>query len=127
MRIALLLAVLAAVVSAGGAGAQPASPDDLYVVVYRSGPKWRADNPLGEHLAGHIDYQQGLLKAGSLVAGGVLPDTRGGLALIRAPSAEAARKVADGDPAVAAGVFAADVTRWTVQVDATGKLKGLAP
>jgi uncharacterized protein YciI len=127
MRIALLLAGLVAVFAGGGAAAQTATPDDLYVVVYRTGPKWRADNPLGEHLAGHIRYQQGLLKDGALVAGGVLPDTRGGLALIRAASAEAARKVADGDPAVTAGVFAADITRWTVQVDATGKLKGLAP
>lgn len=126
MRILVLAATLA-LATAGPARAQPASADDLFVVVYRVGPKWRADNPLGEHLAGHIRYQQGLLKAGALVAGGVLPDTRGGLSLIRAPSAEAAREAADGDPAVAAGVFAAEVTRWTVQVDATGKLKGQAP
>jgi uncharacterized protein len=62
--------------------------------------------------AQHWAYSQSLLADGSLIfAGRTLQrdPTTFALAVVRAPSIEAARTLAERDPAVAGGVFAAEV------------------
>ena len=62
--------------------------------------------------AQHWGYSQGLLTQGILVfAGRTLQrdPTTFAIAVVRAPSIDAARALAAADPAVAAGVFAAEV------------------
>ena len=62
--------------------------------------------------ARHWAYSQGLLTQGTLVfAGRTLhrDPTTFAFAVIRAPSLDAARSVAEADPAVAGGVFATEV------------------
>ncbi|AHG92941.1 YCII-related protein (plasmid) [Gemmatirosa kalamazoonensis] len=73
------------------------------------------DGPTAEEqamAARHWTYSQELLARGVLVfAGRTLARDASSFAfaVIRAPSADAARAVAEGDPAVAGGVFAAEV------------------
>jgi uncharacterized protein len=73
------------------------------------------DGPTAEEqglAARHWGYSQQLLAQGSLIfAGRTLQrdPTTFAFAVVRAPSLEAARALAEGDPAVAGGVFAADV------------------
>ena len=62
--------------------------------------------------ARHWTYSQELLARGTFVfAGRTLARDAGSfaIAVVRAPSAEAARAIAEGDPAVAGGVFRAEV------------------
>lgn len=75
----------AAAQSAEAAGPGPRS--DLYAVLYRSGPAWRAGRPMQDQdLKGHVAYMQKLADAGVLLAAGPLTSLDGGLIVLNAPS-----------------------------------------
>lgn len=83
-----------------------------YLITYRPGPAWREGAPIyAQDLEAHGHYLQGLLDAGTLLFGGPLTDSTGGIAVIAAPSLEDAEATADADPAVRSGVFDADIRR----------------
>ena len=85
----------------------------LYVVLSKGGA---APEKLAEHLPRHLEYMIGLEKKGVLFASGPLAEADGkmrgdGLTIVRAASAQAARKIAEADPFVVHGLrsFAAGV------------------
>ena len=94
----------------------------LYVVLSKGGA---APEKIAEHLPKHLEYMIGLEKKGVLFASGPLakPDgkTRGdGLTILRAASAEDARKIAEADPFVAAGLRSFELREWTVMEGSLG-------
>lgn len=123
MRGGAVFAVVAILLGpAAPAAAQPAAGGDLYVVLYRAGPNWQADKTMAQQLGPHGRYYRGLLDNGTLVAGGAMPATNGGMAIFRAASEAEARQVVAGDPAVKDGVFTAELQHWVPRFDVTGKL-----
>jgi uncharacterized protein YndB with AHSA1/START domain len=92
-------------------GASPALPDVRHLVVLERGPQWpkSPDAELMRILDGHKQYVFELFADGRALLGGPAPDASYGiLVLALAERAEVDRLVA-ADPAVAAGVFVADV------------------
>src|ERR1700752_5080352 len=74
----------------------------LYVVLSKGGA---APDKIAEHLPRHLEYMIGLEKKGVLFASGPLAEADGknrgeGLTILRAASADAARKIAQADPFV---------------------------
>jgi len=122
----LLLAALAAPIALAAQQAAPASPPSVppgfeipkdmttyYVAFYVKGPRFlAAESP--EHVAltkEHLRYLRRMIKehryllAGPLLDGG---DTQG-IAIIAAPNAAEAKRLAEGDPAIAAGHMAIEM------------------
>jgi uncharacterized protein YciI len=88
----------------------------LYVVLSKGGV---APEKIAEHLPKHLEYMIGLEKKGVLFASGPLAEadgkTRGdGLTILRAASAENARRIAEADPFVVAGLRTFELREWTV-------------
>jgi uncharacterized protein YciI len=105
---------------AGAAQAQgPAAPrEDLYVIVYRKGPSWRAGEPMTrQDLREHGLYMRDLAARGVILTAGPLLAVDGGMVVFHAPSPEAAAAVMAADPAVKAGVFVGEVSPWAPLVD----------
>ena len=78
----------------------------LYVVLSKGDA---AAEEIAKHLPRHLEYMIGLEKKGVLFASGPLAEadgkTRGdGLTILRASSADAARKIAEADPFVVNGL-----------------------
>lgn len=119
---------------------QTTKPPIYHVVFLGAGANWIVGaplekQPLGEQqareaAAKHGQYMDSLFKAGTLVIGGpfigdsdVISFTTisGAMLVLNAENAEAARRLAEADPAVQAGVFkVVEVRRWAV---ALSKLK----
>ena len=76
----------------------------------------------GKAIGAHFQYLTGLLKSGSLIFAGRRVDAAFGLAVFEEYSDEAARAVANADPAVQAGVFSATVGRFEFALAADQKL-----
>ena len=94
----------------------------LYVVLSKSGT---SAEKIVELLPKHLEYMIGLEKAGVLFASGPLAagdgTTRGdGLTILRAASAEAARKIAEADPFVVNGLRSFELREWTVMEGSLG-------
>lgn len=94
----------------------------LYVVLSKGGA---AAEEIAKHLPQHLEYMIGLEKTGVLFASGPLAEadgkTRGdGLTILRAPSAEAARKIAEADPFVVNGLRSFELREWTVMEGSLG-------
>lgn len=94
----------------------------LYVVLSKGG-----DNPerLGDYLPSHLEYMIDLEKKGVLFASGPLSDAEGkirgdGLTILRAGSAEEARKVAEADPFFVAGLRSFELREWTLMEGSFG-------
>ena len=94
----------------------------LYVVLSKSaaGPE-----QIGQHLPAHLEYMIGLEKKGVLFASGPLSDgeekVRGdGLTILRAQTAEEARRIAEADPFFVAGLRSFEVREWTVMEGSLG-------
>jgi uncharacterized protein len=88
----------------------------LYVVLSKGGA---APEKIAELLPKHLEYMIGLEKAGVLFASGPLAEADGkirgdGLTILRAPSAQAARQIAEADPFVINGLRSFDLREWTV-------------
>jgi uncharacterized protein YciI len=94
----------------------------LYVVLSKAGT---APDALAAHLPQHLEYMIGLEKRGVLFASGPLAEADGkmrgdGLTILRAASAEEARKFASADPFVVAGLRSFELREWTVMEGALG-------
>ena len=94
----------------------------LYVVLSKGGA---APEKIAELLPRHLEYMIGLEKEGVLFASGPLAaadgTTRGdGLTILRAGSAEAARKIAEADPFVVGGLRSFELREWTVMEGSLG-------
>jgi uncharacterized protein YciI len=94
----------------------------LYVVLSKGGA---APEKIAEHLPKHLEYMIGLEKKGVLFASGPLAEaggkTRGdGLTVLRAASAEDARKIAEADPFVVNGLRSFELREWTVMEGSLG-------
>ena len=94
----------------------------LYVVLSKGGA---AAEEIAKHLPSHLEYMIGLEKRGVLFASGPLAETDGktrgdGLTILRAPSAEAARKIAEADPFVVNGLRRFELREWTVMEGSLG-------
>lgn len=97
---------------AAAAQAQPARP--LFLFIYSPGPAWKPGVPVGQQaLAPHGKYMASLAADGRLVAGGPLTDADGGVAVISAPDAAAARAILAADPSIQAGIMKAEIHGWT--------------
>ncbi|MFW2587434.1 YciI family protein [Sagittula sp. SSi028] len=90
---------------------------ELYVTITTP----EADGPaIPDVLPDHLAYQRKLEQAGQLFLAGPLSDETGtqiegaGLVIYRAPSLEAARALADGDPMHARGARSYTLRRWMV-------------
>jgi uncharacterized protein len=94
----------------------------LYVVLSKGG----ADPArIAEYLPQHLEYMIGLERQGVLFASGPLAEadgkTRGdGLTILRAASADAARKIAQADPFVVNGLRSFELREWTVMEGSLG-------
>ena len=125
MRLIGLCAVLAfGVLTASPATAQaPAAgpPQKLFVIIYRAGPAWKPGLPATQQpLAHHGAYVRKLAQEGTLIAGGPFGDADGGLGILRAPDAAAARAILAADPAVTEGVMTGELRAWTPFVGTGG-------
>ena len=94
----------------------------LYVVLSKGGA---APEQIAEHLPQHLEYMIGLEKEGRAVrlraAGRSRGGARGdGLTILRAASAEAARKIAQADPFVVNGLRSFELREWTVMEGSLG-------
>jgi uncharacterized protein len=94
----------------------------LYVVLSKVGA---APEALAAHLPEHLEYMIGLEKRGVLFASGPLAEADGkmrgdGLTILRAGSAEEARRIASADPFVVAGLRSFELREWTVIEGALG-------
>jgi uncharacterized protein YciI len=94
----------------------------LYVVLSKGGA---APEQIARHLPSHLEYMIGLEKQGILFASGPLAEadgkTRGdGLTILRAASAEAARRIAEADPFVVNGLRSFELREWTVMEGSLG-------
>jgi hypothetical protein len=94
----------------------------LYVVLSKShsGPE-----KMKPYLAAHLDYMIGLEKRGVVFASGPLTDAgagpRGdGMTVLRAGSAEEARKIAEADPFFVNGLRTFDLREWTLMEGSVG-------
>lgn len=92
------------------AAAQTASP--YYLFIYRPGPAWKPGVPMaGQDMRPHGAYMARLDGEGRILAAGGFPD-QGGMAVVRAASLEEAQRLLAADPAVASGLFLADLKAW---------------
>jgi uncharacterized protein YciI len=94
----------------------------LYVVLSKGGA---APEQIAEHLPRHLEYMIGLEKEGVLFASGPLAEADGqvrgdGLTIVRAPSAQAARAIAEADPFVVHGLRSFELREWTVMEGSLG-------
>jgi uncharacterized protein len=94
----------------------------LYVVLSKGGA---APEAIAKELPRHLEYMIGLEKQGVLFASGPLATadgkTRGdGLTILRATSAQAARKIAAADPFVVQGLRSFELREWTVMEGSLG-------
>lgn len=96
------------------AGAK-APPPMFYMVVYSPGEAWEKGMHLIDQpgIMRHADYWNDRIATGEEVLSGLLDDGLGGeMALVQAESLDSARKLAEGDPAVKAGLLKAEVRSW---------------
>lgn len=135
MRI--LQAVLAAILLSAAIGAtatttaqqQPAAQAarPLFAIVYRAGPAWKPGVPMKDQgLREHFYYVKALHERGDIVyAGAMGPD--GGLMIFHAADQAAADTIMANDPAVKAGIFLADVRRYTPRFVGAGAASAANP
>jgi uncharacterized protein len=94
----------------------------LYVVLTRAtaGP-----DAIKAALPAHLEYMIGLEKAGALFASGPLTEPGGeprgdGLTILRAASADEARRLAEADPFSVNGLRTFELREWTVMEGSLG-------
>jgi hypothetical protein len=103
--------ILSFVLTAGVACGQSAGskPDSLFIVTYTLGPSWDVTLPPGSqlHFREHSANLGAWRKEGLIRFGARYADK--GIIVITAPTTHALRTRIEGDPAVANGVFRADI------------------
>ncbi|HEX5107682.1 MAG TPA: YciI family protein [Vicinamibacterales bacterium] len=90
-----------------------------YIVLLRRGPKWTsAVTPETSAVSkAHMDNIERLTQSGQMLVAGPFLDQTGdralaGMFILRAASADAAKSLADSDPAVKAGRFVYEILPW---------------
>ena len=94
----------------------------LYVILSKGGA---TPDQLGAALPQHLEYMIGLEKSGIVFASGPLTTADGqplgdGLTILRASSADEARKIASTDPFVVNKLRTFEVREWTVMEGSLG-------
>ncbi len=85
----------------------------VHVVRYRPGAAYRHERPLlQQDLRAHSAYMREQSEKGVIIAAGPTFDQAGGIVLIRVGGMTEAEAFVQSDPAVAAGIFAAEITDW---------------
>lgn len=109
----LIIVTLIALLWAGAAVADGAS--SLYVLVYRQGPAWQVDKPMGAQpsMRAHGAYMKKLFDGGVSFAAGPTTDAPGGVIIVRAKSLDEAKGLMAADPGVSSGMFLGEVHAWT--------------
>jgi uncharacterized protein YciI len=93
--------------------APAAAPSQLFLFLYRPGPAWVTGRPMSEqNMRPHGLYMNQLFREGRLFAGGGYVGEDGGMAVVRAADADEARAMLAADPAIASGLFVADLRQW---------------
>jgi len=89
------------------------APPKLFAIVFRTGPAWDAAKPPGQQafMKEHSQNLGALRKAEKIALGGRFGEF--GLVVVRAADLAEARAMLLADPAVAQGVFQADVHPWS--------------
>jgi uncharacterized protein len=120
-------ALTAATTVAAQPADRPVARNDLFAVLYRPGPAWRAGRPMQEQdLKAHVAYMQQLADQGVMLAAGPLTSLDGGLIVLTAASLDAATEIMRADPAVAGGVFQGEVSAWLPVFDPGGRYRAPA-
>lgn len=100
-------------------GAAKAQSPLVYMVRYRPGPNYRPEKSLLEQdLREHGKYMSDQTVVGVIIAAGPTFDQAGGLVLISVENLAEAQSFVRNDPAVAAGIFAGEITDWRPVFDA---------
>ena len=89
----------------------------IFCVLFHSpGPNWKEGIPFQEQpgVMDHVMYMKKQLDDGVLLMGGPLLDNSGGMMVCRSADPEAARKMAEADPAVVAGLLKVEVKQWMI-------------
>lgn len=91
-------------------------PPVLHVAFHTPGPQWQTGVSFRNQpgVAAHVDYMAGLSREGLLVMGGPFLDDSGGMMVTRIGPLAEARRVAEDDPAVHAGLLRVTVRPWLV-------------
>lgn len=88
----------------------------FHMALLRKGPKWDGVMEPGKNptLNQHVAYFVSLLDSGKAIIGGPITGDKelAGIYILRATSAEEARRWVDDDPAVKAGLFSAEMHPW---------------
>lgn len=96
-------------------GTSTQGPKAGYLITYTAGPAFLVGKPLSEQpLKEHGRYLLELHKRGVLRMAGGFGDDSGGAAFVDAGSLEAARAIAEADPAVQSKVFVYRVQQWNL-------------
>ncbi len=106
------------VITCSSVGAQTLEPVEsdsaLYVVLFRTGPKWDQTKPAHEqaHFKDHSVNLQRLRKTGALLLGARYSDV--GMVILSAPSQEEANAHIESDLSVQAGIFSYELHEFNV-------------
>jgi uncharacterized protein YciI len=93
--------------------AQAPASQQLFLFQYSRGPAWREGLPMRQQgLGPHAGYMQQLQDQGRLFAGGGYASDDGGMAIVTAANIDEARAMLAADPAIASGVFVAELRHW---------------
>lgn len=96
----------------------------LFAVIYRQGPKWKAGQPMQKQaLRGHAEYYARAMEEGRVFAGGALVAVNGGLAILRMSNLDDAKAFLAADPALLNGTFVGELHAWTPRFVAEGPLR----
>lgn len=91
------------------------APVVYHVIIHAPGPAWKAGVGFREQpgVGDHVAYMRSLAAAGTMVFGGPFLDDAGGMAVLRVDGAEA-KRIAEADPGVKAGLLTVVVHPWLV-------------
>ncbi|MBI5629390.1 MAG: hypothetical protein HY921_00740 [Elusimicrobia bacterium] len=68
-------------------------------------------------LAGHIQHLRDLDRKGQLVLCGPFQDNGGGMLIVKAPSCEEARRIAESDPFISSGFENYELRTWELSCE----------
>jgi len=91
-------------------------PPTYFVVFHRPGPAWVKGTGFRDQpgIGNHVAHMRALFGRGVMVMGGPFLDDSGGMMVLEAADAQAARELAEADPAVAAGLLSIEIKPWMV-------------
>jgi len=101
------------------ASATPSEGETYFLVLLEHGPnRSQNDEEVSEIQRAHLENLRSLSEEGSLMIAGPFADRSGGVLVMKADSAEQARRIAEQDPAVQAGRLIVRVRPWWVPAGA---------